>query len=336
MPTISQLPVATSVTPADELPISQEGVTHSVSIGTLLAGTQPAIIAETGSLLGRISLGAGSPEAIAIGEGLSLKSGTLMASSFDVTSLPQQATLSIDDNAVVDSGGAMTLMPLSALRGLFSAGSNISIDASGTISAAVTDTGSSGSYGITQLAPVGTIASSDLVAISQNGTDHTISYANLLDGLTIDNAQPASPATDTDTLWVAQTRQHDAAADFCSNLDLAFTKLPLYKRPVIEITSVPTLDGTIHNGRLLICSQPVTLTPVPLNMGSGLLLRRAEPERHRRHIGFRHPHLVGFRAVTERPNSSDQCRHLFGRHCRFRVTIRHSDAGRVLASRPGR
>jgi hypothetical protein len=29
------------------------------------------------------------------------------------------------------------------------------------------------------------------------------------------------------------------------------------------------LDGTIHNGRLLICSQPVTLTPVPLNMGNG-------------------------------------------------------------------
>ena len=269
MPTISQLPVATSLTPADELPISQEGVTHSVSIGTLLAGTQPAIIAETGSLLGRISLGAGSPEAVTIGAGLSLKSGTLMASSFDVTSLPQQSTLSIDDNAVVDSGGAMTLMPLSALRGLFSAGSNISIDASGTISAVVTGSGSSGSYGIGQLAPVGTIASSDLVAISQNGTDHTISYANLLDGLTIDNAQPASPATDTDTLWVAQTSSTMLRQTFAAIWTWLVTKLPSYKRPVIEITSSTTLDGTIHNGRLLICSQQVTLTPVPLNMGSG-------------------------------------------------------------------
>src|SRR3954470_13734611 len=204
MPTIAQLPVATSVTAADELPVSQEGTTHAVSIGTLLAGTQPAIIAETGSLLGRISLGAGSPESVTIGEGLALKAGTLVASPLDLTSLPQQTTLSISDNAVVNSGGVLTLLPLSALRGLYSAGANISIDANGTVSAGV-GSGSAGDYSITQLTPVGTIASTDLVAISQNGTDHTISYANLLDGLTIDNAQPAAPATDTDTLWVAQT-----------------------------------------------------------------------------------------------------------------------------------
>src|SRR5690348_11612575 len=121
MPTISQLPAATAVTSADKLPVSQDGTTHAVSVGTLLAGTQPAIITETGMLLGRISLGAGSPEAVSIGAGLTLKSGTLMSSSLDVASLPQQATLSINDNAVVDSGGAMTLLPVSALRGLFSA-----------------------------------------------------------------------------------------------------------------------------------------------------------------------------------------------------------------------
>jgi hypothetical protein len=46
-------------------------------------------------------------------------------------------------------------------------------------------------------------------------------------------------------------------------------KQPSYKLPVVEITSNATLDGTVHNGRILICSQPVTLTPAQLNMGSG-------------------------------------------------------------------
>jgi hypothetical protein len=239
-----------------------------LSASVLLAGTQPAIIAETGSLLGRISLGAGSPESVTIGEGLALKAGTPVASPLDLTSLPQQTTLSISDNAVVNSGGVLTLLPDSALRGLYSAGANISIDANGTVSAGV-GSGSAGNYSITQLTPVGTIASTDLVAISQNGTDHTISYANLLDGLTIDNAQPAAPATDTDTLWVAQTSSTMLRQTFAAIWAWLVNKLPSYKRPVIEISSDTTLDGTIHNGRLLICSQPITLTPIALNMGNG-------------------------------------------------------------------
>jgi hypothetical protein len=46
-------------------------------------------------------------------------------------------------------------------------------------------------------------------------------------------------------------------------------KLPSYRLPVVELSTNTTLDGTVHNGRLLICSQPVTLSPAPLNMGSG-------------------------------------------------------------------
>ncbi|HEY7580261.1 MAG TPA: hypothetical protein VH855_21950 [Acetobacteraceae bacterium] len=263
MPTISQLPAATSVTSADELPVSQGGTTHSVSVGTLLSGTQPAIIAETGTLLGRISLGAGGPEPIAVGEGLALNEGTLTASALDVASLIQQTTLSISDHAVVNSGGVLALLPLSSLRGLFSAGTDIDIDANGTISA------SAGSFGIAQLTPVSTIAGSDLVAISQNGTDHAISYANLLDGLTIDVAQPAVPAADTDTFWVAQGSSTLLRQTFAAIWAWLTSKLASYKLPVIEITSNTILDGTIHNGRMLICSQPVTLTPAALNMGSG-------------------------------------------------------------------
>ncbi len=203
MPTISQLPIASEVTAADEVPVSQAGVTHSVSVGTLLATTQPAIITDPGTLLGRISLGAGGPETVAVGEGLLLNGGTLAASAFNLAGLPQRTALSVSDNALLDSDGLLTQLPLSSLRGLFSAGANISIDATGTISATVTTAGSS-SYSITNLAPVTTIASGDLVGISQGGADHSITYANLLDGLTIDLAQPAVPASDTDTFWVAQ------------------------------------------------------------------------------------------------------------------------------------
>jgi hypothetical protein len=208
MPTISQLPIAAEITAADEIPVSQAGVTHSVSIGTILASTQPAIISDPGTLLGRISLGAGGPETITVGTGLLLNGGTLAVST-------------------------------------------------------------SNTYSITSLVPVTSIAGGDLVGISQGGADHTITYTNLLDGLTIDLAQPAVPASDTDTLWVAQGSSTMLRQTFAAIWSWLTSKQPIYKLPVVEITANTNLDGTIHNGRILICSQPVTLTPVPLNMGSG-------------------------------------------------------------------
>jgi hypothetical protein len=57
MPTIAQLPVAGSVSAADELPISQGGLVSAVSVGVLLASTQPSIFVDSSSLLGRTSLG---------------------------------------------------------------------------------------------------------------------------------------------------------------------------------------------------------------------------------------------------------------------------------------
>jgi hypothetical protein len=37
----------------------------------------------------------------------------------------------------------------------------------------------------------------------------------------------------------------------------------------VELTANTNLDTTVHNGRLLICSQPITLTPLTGNMGNG-------------------------------------------------------------------
>ena len=77
MPTIKQLPAASSVAATDVLPVSQSGVTRGVAVGTLLVGTQAALTVGAGQLLGRVSAGAGSPEPVLLGAGLSLAGGVL-------------------------------------------------------------------------------------------------------------------------------------------------------------------------------------------------------------------------------------------------------------------
>ena len=269
MPTIPQLPAVIAVTAADEIPLSQNGTTYSVTVGTLLTGFQPTIVSSTGSLLGRISVGPGGPEPVAVGTGLTLNGGTIAASGADHAAFAQESSLVATDQVVLNSAGSPKLLSLSLLRGLFEAGSNISIDAAGTISA----TGGGGDGGsatpIAALVPVSSIGAGDLVAISQGGTDHAITYANLLDGLTIDLAQPASPGTDTDTLWVAQGSSTMLRQSFAAVWAWLAGKLPSYHLPVVELTTDTTLDGTVHNGRVLVCSRPIALTPAPVNMGSG-------------------------------------------------------------------
>jgi Fibronectin type III domain len=272
MPTISQLPSSDQVTAADKIPVSQAGATHAVTVGTLLASTQPAVISASGTLLGRISTGPGGPESIAVGLGLLLNGGTVAASGSDHATYPAQTDLTPTDQVVLNSAGNPKLLTLSLLRGLFSAGANITISSSGTIAADVvagSASGQGGSYSITSLPPVTSMAASDLVAISQAGTDHTISYANLLDGLTIDLAQPAATAADTDALWVAQGSNTMLRQTFAAVWSWLTAKLPSYRLPVVEVTKDTSLDATIHNGRILVCSQPVTLTPLLPNLGNG-------------------------------------------------------------------
>ena len=139
MPTISQLPIAASVTAGDTVPISQNGAAHSVSIGALLSETQPALVLAQGALLGRVSLGPGGPEEIAIGAGLLLNAATLQVVSALGTA----------------SNSDLRALPLTT-------------------------------------APTG----QDLIGIDQTGTIHAISYANLINGQTIDSAQPAAAASD--------------------------------------------------------------------------------------------------------------------------------------------
>ena len=203
MPMISQLPVVPTTTPADLIPLSQAGTTAAVTVGTVLGSTQPAIILPSGDLLGRVSLGPGGPESIAVGTGITISAGTLSA------------------------------------------------------------------LGISGAPAASSVTTATLVGISQNGTDQAVPYATFLDGITIDLAQPAGPAADSDTTWVAQGGSTMLRQTFAAVWAWIETKIPTYKPPVVELTVSTTLDGTVHNGRLLVCSQPLSLSTVFTNMGSG-------------------------------------------------------------------
>jgi hypothetical protein len=185
MPTIQQLPPAQTVGPADELPLSQAGALCSVTVGTLLASTQPAILAPTGSLLGRLSLGAGGPEPVSVGPGLAIQDGTIAATGADHASFPVEATPSAADQVILTTANGSRLLALSSLQEWLGASPG------------------SQSTNFANLPVSSTIGAGDLVAISQNGTNAAISYANLLNGETIDEAAPASATSDSDTFWVA-------------------------------------------------------------------------------------------------------------------------------------
>src|SRR5271165_4876359 len=233
MPTIFQLPSSDTVSASDLIPISQDGSAHSVSVGALLAATQPAIIISAPSLLGRYSIGPGGPDTIAVGDGLTLNSGTLSSSSFDLSLLPLETNLSANDQIVVTNTGTSHLVGLQQIRGLFTAGPNITIDLTGLISASSSGTDS---YTLTSLSSITALASGDLIGVNQNGQDHTISYANLIDGLTIDQALAAAPASDSDTFWIAQTGNNMLRQTLGALWPWVSGKLPSWKRPVIELS----------------------------------------------------------------------------------------------------
>lgn len=272
MPTISQLPPASSVSAADEVPISQGGAARATSVGALLASAQPAIIVGSPSLLGRTSLGSGGPEPVAVGTGINLSGGTLVANGLDHADFPTISSLPVASDLVICNQGSPMLMQASLLRELFSAGQNVAIDPNGVISAsAATTTTGTLAFGssISKLQVVSTLAGQDLVAVSHAGSDFAITYSNLIDGVTIDQAQASGPAGDSDSVWVAQGSNVMTSQTFSAIWIWIANKLATYKAPIVEITTNTNLDTTVHNGRILICSQAITLTPLISNMGSG-------------------------------------------------------------------
>jgi len=122
MPTIKQLPLATSIQASDLLPVSQGGTTRSLAIGSLLSSVQTAIALAPGKLLGRVSATAGGPEPLDVGLGLSMSAGALVANGADHLTLPVAATLAAGDEVIVNAGGAARRLAFGALTASFSAG----------------------------------------------------------------------------------------------------------------------------------------------------------------------------------------------------------------------
>ncbi len=84
-------------------------------------------------------------------------------------------------------------------------------------------------------------------------------------------AQPAVAASDGDTFWVGQGSNTLVRQTLSALWPWISARLVTFKHPIVEISTNTTVDGAVHNGRLLICSQPVTLTPIAGNMGSGFV-----------------------------------------------------------------
>jgi|GEM_PF-1463804 hypothetical protein len=293
MTTIAQLPPATSVGSGDMLPLSQAGLLYSVTASQLTAELQPLITIPTGELLGRKSTGSGEPESISVGAGLGLIAGVLTANGGDHTSFPRQGAMSISDDIVMSSNGSPGLLPVTALRGLFSAGTGLEIDGNGVITVtASTVAGPTGPQGIAgeqgQPGPAGaigpagvglsgpaagnsasSIGAADYVALWQNGDLAWMPYGQFLGGQTIDQLPAAGAVADGDELLVAQGGNALSVQSFGAVWAYIEGKLPTVQESVVELTQNTVLDATNHNNRILVVSAPIILTANFANMGPG-------------------------------------------------------------------
>jgi len=290
MTTIAQLPPVVTVGPTDLLPLSQEGLLYAVSVSQLNANAQPIITVPMGDLLGRRSIGPGAPESISVGTGLALSTGTLAANGADHAGFPVQSAMSLTDDLVISANNAPGLLPVTALRGLFSAGSGVSIDANGVITAASVagPAGPAGPAGATGPAgpagPAGSgaglsapaagnsassIGAADYVALWQNGAPAWMPYGQFLGGQTIDQLPAAGPASDSDELLVAQGGNTLSTQSFGAIWTYVQNKFPTVQQGVVELTGNTVLDSTAHNNRILVASAALTLTANFANMGPG-------------------------------------------------------------------
>ncbi len=297
MTTIPQLPNATTVGLSDLLPISQNGVLFAATVGQVTSGLQENIVVPTGDLLGRASAGAGSPEPLGLGIGVALSGTSLTANGLDHGAFVSQASLSANDELIVNALGQPSRVPASAIVALFTAGAGIELDAGGTISVITSavagpagptggigptgpagPAGAVGPEGAGLLAPgaanaASMIGETDSVAIWQNGANAWITYKQLIAGQTIDQLPSAGPAGDTDLLLVAQGGSALTSQSFAAIWSYVSGKLPTVMSQVVELTTNTVLDSTTHNQRVLVASQPLTLSANFVNMGSGFFCR---------------------------------------------------------------
>lgn len=129
MPTIDELPPASSVSDTDELMVSQSLIARKATRGQIISGLQPSLFLPQASLLGRVSAGTGGPEAISIGANLTVAAGAISApAAFSVAATAPGAPVQPADLVAVSQGGQNTNLPyLAFMAGLANiAGINVS------------------------------------------------------------------------------------------------------------------------------------------------------------------------------------------------------------------
>ena len=196
----------------------------------------------------------------------------MVADGLDHAGFPSVSALSPDSELVISNQGSPMLMQASLLRGLFSAGENVAIQFEWRCicNERVNDCGH---Y------PVGKrrrgIAGPYRTCGSGSGSRQPWGL-----GLCSCICQPPGRPNHrsssgcrsgerSDMLWVAQSSNVMVSQTLSAVWAWVADKLPTYKAPIVEISTSVNLDMTEHNGRILVCSQPVTLTPLTTNMGSG-------------------------------------------------------------------
>ena len=274
MPMISQLPVATGLAASDAVPVSQSGVARAVSVGNLLAGTQPAILTPTGTLLGRRSLGTGGPEEIALGSGLTLNDGTLDVGYGMFASLETIGAVSQGGRLIAVEDGHLKVVSSESVHASYTAGEHIEIDSAGVISAIWpegTSSASPSNWGIdtTGTTTLTSVAADDVLPVLHKGIISSVTYGKLLNGRTVGQLQPAGAVSDGDHILVSQDGSVMARQNLSGIWQWVSTKIVSLRLPIVELTTDTTLDATVHNGRVLVCTAPVTITSVSMNIGSG-------------------------------------------------------------------
>ena len=135
MPTISQLPVAASVSATDKILLDQSGQTAATTAGALLQGTQPKLTLAPNALLGRVSQGVGGPEPVSVGSGLRLSAGVLVADTSTLATVASVAAAQSSVTYVGDVTGSGTSPVTLTLNSITTPGSyaKVTVNAKGLV-----------------------------------------------------------------------------------------------------------------------------------------------------------------------------------------------------------
>jgi Fibronectin type III domain len=235
MPTIAQLPdAAQTPSTADYIPVDQN-VSGSYATGKITLGALLSLLAA---------------------------SSMLPASMYSGTGAPTGGIGSVNGDSYVNVANG-DLWQYATESGWTKVGSLV-----GPAGAAGAQGPAGPSYSITEQPTVTSMAGTDLLGISQGGADHTITLANALNGETIDQGTAAQPVSTTDIFWTGQGGSTMLVQNFAAVWAWIVRQFPGYFLPVVELTANTQLDSSVHNGRLIICSQPITISSSGL-MGSG-------------------------------------------------------------------